>query len=364
MQQLYQIALTMIPNVGDITGKRLVSYCGGVEAVFKEKKSKLSRIPGIGSAILNTFNTAEVLKDAEKELKFINKYKLQCLFYLDDSYPTRLKHCIDSPIMLYYKGNADLNTKKIVGIVGSRRATEYGKSICYDIISGLSSQEILIISGLAYGIDACAHKTALEFNLPTVGVVGHGLDRIYPYQNRKLAEAMIKNGGILTEIKSGSTPDRENFPKRNRIVAGLSDAIVVVEADIKSGALITAEIANSYNKDVFAVPGRLDEEKSTGCNHLIKINKAALLQSADDISYIMGWEKENEKNSNCQTSLFGDLSDDEKKVVAILDEKKILGIDEICMLSGISTTKIASLLLNMEFAGILKCLPGKRFSLL
>jgi len=362
MNKIYQIALTMIPNVGDKTGKRLVAYCGGVEAVFKEKKSMLSKIPGIGSYILRSFNSTEILANAEKELNFINKYKIKCLFYLDDFYPSRLKHCVDSPVMLYYKGNSDLNVEKIISVVGSRRASEYGKSICYDIVSGLATQKVLIISGLAYGIDACSHKTALECNIPTVGVVGHGLDRIYPQLNKKLAESMLENGGILTEFISGTKPDKENFPKRNRIVAGLSDAVIIIEADRKSGALITADIANSYNRDVFAVPGRVGDEKSTGCNHLIKTNKAALVQSAEDIIYFMGWENEQNTNPNYQTTLFAELSEDEKKLVAILDENKVTGIDDLCILSGISMNKTASLLLNLEFKGIVKCMPGKRFA--
>ena len=353
----------MIPNVGDKTGKRLVSYCGGVEAVFKEKKRLLSKIPGVGSGTLKTFNISEILNKAEKELKFINRYKIKALFYLDDDYPARLKHCIDSPVMLYYKGNADLNNGKIIAVVGSRMATEYGKSVCYEIISGLKEQNLLVVSGLAYGIDACSHKTALECDMPTIGVVGHGLDRIYPHLNKKLAESIMKNGGVLTEFTSGTKPDKENFPKRNRIVAGMSDAVVVIEAGMKSGALITADIANSYNKDVFAVPGRVSDEKSAGCNNLIKTNKAALVQTSEDITYFMGWEKEKNFQQNFQTSLFNELPEDEKKIVEILKEKKIADIDELIILSGISVNRTASLLLNLEFAGIVKCLPGKRFTL-
>ncbi len=219
MKELYQIALTMIPNVGDKTAKRLIAYCGSAEAVFKEKRGILSKIPGIGSVILRSFNSAEILMSADHELNFITKYKIQCFYYLDESYPSRLKHCVDSPVMLYYKGNADLNMEKIISVVGSRAASDYGKSMCRELVSGMAGPNLLLVSGLAYGIDACAHKTALECNIPTVGVVGHGLDRIYPHLNKKLAESMLKNGGILTEFISGTKPDKENFPKRNRIVA-------------------------------------------------------------------------------------------------------------------------------------------------
>lgn len=363
MSKLHQIALTLIPGVGDKTARKLLSYCGGVEEVFRLEKSELSRIPGLKNSQLREFNKTEILNEAEKELSFIEKYNIKILFYSDEEYPYRLKQCVDSPVLIYYKGNADLNTKKVISFVGSRKPTDYGRSICQELVTGLACQDILIISGLAYGIDACSHKTALEVNLPTVGVVGHGLDRIYPYQNRKLAEEMVKRGGILTEITSGNQPDRENFPKRNRIVAGMSDAIVVVEADIKSGAIITAEIANSYNRDVFAVPGRLGDDKSTGCNFLIKTNKAALVQSIEDINYIMGWEKRKDDLSGKQLNLFQSLSDEEKGIVKILREHQIIGIDELCVLSGINGNKIASLLLNLEFSGIVKCMPGKRFSL-
>ncbi|MCK4408237.1 MAG: DNA-processing protein DprA [Bacteroidales bacterium] len=360
---LYQIGITLIPGVGDIVGKKLIAYCGSVEAVFKEKKKLLLKIPGIGKSTVNSVINQKILERAEEEIRFIEKYKIDTLFYLDDKYPYRLKQCEDSPMLLFYKGTADLNAPKIISIVGTRKASEYGKEICSSLIEGLIEQNILIVSGLAYGIDTCAHKTSLESNLKTVGVLAHGLDKVYPQLNKSLAEKMLNNGGLLTEFLSKTTPDRENFPKRNRIIAGLSDAVIVIESAIRGGALITADIANSYNRDVFAVPGRLYDKYSQGCNNLIKTNRAALVQSAEDIKYIMGWEIMKKKTKK-QQRLFIKLSPEEETIVNILKEKQELGIDKISSLSKLSASKVASALLNLEFEGIIKCLPGKVYRML
>ncbi|MBE9481937.1 MAG: DNA-protecting protein DprA [Bacteroidetes bacterium] len=360
---LYQIGITLIPGVGDIVGKKLIAYCGSVEAVFKEKKKLLLKIPGIGKSTVNSVINQKILERAEEEIRFIEKYKIDTLFYLDDKYPYRLKQCEDSPMLLFYKGTADLNAPKIISIVGTRKASEYGKEICSSLIKGLIEQNILIVSGLAYGIDTCAHKTSLESNLKTVGVLAHGLDKVYPQLNKSLAEKMLNNGGLLTEFLSKTTPDRENFPKRNRIIAGLSDAVIVIESAIRGGALITADIANSYNRDVFAVPGRLYDKYSQGCNNLIKTNRAALVQSAEDIKYIMGWEITKKKPKK-QQRLFIKLSPEEETIVNILKEKQELGIDKISSLSKLSASKVASALLNLEFEGIIKCLPGKVYRML
>ncbi|MCK4360783.1 MAG: DNA-processing protein DprA [Bacteroidales bacterium] len=360
---LYQIGITLIPGVGDIVGKKLIAYCGSVEAVFKEKKKLLLKIPGIGKSTVNSIINQNILERAEEEIRFIEKYKIDTLFYLDDKYPYRLKQCEDSPMLLFYKGTADLNAPKIISIVGTRKASEYGKEICSSLIEGLIEQNILIVSGLAYGIDTCAHKTSLESNLKTVGVLAHGLDKVYPQLNKSLAEKMLNNGGLLTEFLSKTTPDRENFPKRNRIIAGLSDAVIVIESAIRGGALITADIANSYNRDVFAVPGRLYDKYSQGCNNLIKTNRAALVQSAEDIKYIMGWEIMKKKTKK-QQRLFIKLSPEEETIVNILKEKQELGIDKISSLSKLSASKVASALLNLEFEGIIKCLPGKVYRML
>jgi DNA processing protein len=361
---IYKLALTLIPGVGSVNGKSLVAYCGGVKAVFMEKKRALMKIPGIGEQTVNALVNHNVFDRAEEELKFIEKNKIVCLFYLDKNYPVRLKQCHDSPLMLYYKGTADLNAPKVVAMVGTRKATEYGRDVCRKMVEGLIENNVLIVSGLAYGIDTWSHKAALDNKLETVGVLGHGLDRIYPFANRSLAEKMAETGGLLCEYMSNTTPDRENFPMRNRIIAGMSDAVVVVEAGATGGALITAEIANSYNRDVFAVPGRLGDPHSEGCNKLIKINKASLIQSAKDISYLLNWDNVKVKNKTVQRQLFLDLTPDEELIVNVLREKGDLDIDTLLIESKILPAKAATILLNLEFEGVLRCLPGRVYRLI
>ena len=360
---IYKIAITQIPLVGDVMAKKLIAYCGGVEAVFKEKKNKLMTINGVGEALANAISKQNVLQRAEEEIKFIEKYKIQTYFYLDSDYPTRLKQCNDSPVMLYHKGNTELNNEKIIGIVGTRNASEYGKNITEKLIEEIAYHKPLIVSGLAYGIDICAHKAALKNDLQTTAVLAHGLDRVYPQLHKPIAEQIIKNGGLLTDYLSKTNPDRENFPSRNRIVAGMCDAIIVIEAGVKGGALITAEIANNYNRDVFAVPGRLGDEFSAGCNRLIKINKAALIESAADIEYLLGWKIEKTKSKKQQKQLFVELSADEEIVTKILQEKGNQSIDDICIQSNFSMGKISAILLSLEFSGIVKSLPGKVYEL-
>ncbi len=363
---LFQIAVTLIPGIGDITGKKLIAYCGGVEAVFKEKKQHLMKIPGIREILANSIINGrnDALKRAEKEIRFIEKYKIGCFFFTEDSYPHRLKNCIDSPMMLYFKGNAELNKSKIVSIIGTRSATDYGKECCKNIVEGLADCDVLIVSGLAHGIDSYAHKEALKNNLETVGVLAHGLDRIYPAVNRTIAQKMLEKGGLITDYISETNPDRENFPKRNRIIAGLSDATIVIEAARKGGALITADIANSYNRDVFAVPGKISDTYSEGCNHFIKTNKAALIQSAADIKYIMGWDTKKQQSPVVQRKLFVNLTPDEDAIVKLLEKNIQLSVDSICMELQTTTSLVAAALLNLEFEGIVKILPGKMYSLL
>ncbi len=360
----YRIALTLIPGVGDIIGKKLVSYCGGVEAIFKEKKANLLKIPSVGKTVVDSIVNHDIFDRVDKEMEFIEKFNIKPLFYLDSAYPIRLKQCIDSPLMLYYVGNADLNTTKIVSVVGTRNITEYGKDACKQLVKDLASQEILVVSGLAYGVDTCAHKTANDNNLPTVAVLAHGLDRVYPHLNKSLAEKMIKHGGLLTEFMSETNPDRENFPKRNRIIAGMADAVIVVEAAKRGGALITADIANSYNRDVFAVPGKLTDTFSEGCNHLIKTNKAALIQSADDLLYIMGWEKNKKPKKTAQRQLFIELKPEEQIIYDLLSQKTSSSIDELCINSKLNVSKIAEALLSLELEGIIKAMPGKVYKLI
>ena len=323
----------------------------------------LEKIEGIGSVRAHSIKGFRDFHLAEDEIKFIEKYKIKTLFLTDKDYPQRLLNCYDSPTLLFYKGKADLNASRIIGIVGTRSNTEYGKNFTEKLVKELSGQDILIISGLAIGIDAIAHKAAVKHGLPTVGVVGHGLDKMYPYENTSLAKDMIKHeGGIVSEFFSGTKPDKHNFPLRNRIVAGLCDATVVVETHYKGGSMITAKLADAYNRDVFAVPGRTTDKLSSGCNHLIKYNKAILLTEANELLDIMGW-KEKKKEVKKQKELFIELSAEEKMVVQLLQEKEKVHIDEINLHSGLSSSAAAAAILNLELQGVIIALPGKMYTL-
>lgn len=350
--------------MGDKIAKTLIAHCGGAEAVFREKKYALEKIPGIGKKSAQNISEHTVLQKAEEEIRFMEKYKVRALYYLDGDYPRRLKLCEDGPVMLYYKGTADLNKRQVIAIVGTRNATSYGKQFCQDFIAGLKPFNPVIISGLAYGIDSCAHKQSLKNGLPTVGVLAHGHDRLYPQANAALADKMLENGGLLTEFLSGTNPDRENFPKRNRIVAGISDAVIVVEAAKRGGALITAEIANSYNRDVFAVPGNLGSTFSEGCNFLIKTNKAALLTAPEDLKYILGWEESVKHAKPSQTALFQELEGLQKKIWHNLNNaggKQEL--DRLCLELKEPVGKVLQHLMTMELNGLVKSYPGKVYSL-
>jgi DNA processing protein len=361
---LHKIAITQIPKVGPVLIKNLISYCGGLEAVFEEKKSNLEKIPGIGPIAAKNISNADNTKRAEQEIKFIERNNIKPYFYLDDNYPHRLKHFPDAPTLLYYKGTDCLNSHRTVGIVGTRKPTEKGKIVCEQLVQGLQKYNTSIISGLAYGIDSCAHRQATQIGIPNIGVLGHGLDMIYPATNRKLASQMIENGGILSEFISGTKPDFTNFPQRNRVIAMLSDAIVVVESAKKGGSIISAEFGLQYHKDVFAIPGRVTDEMSSGCNKLIKQNRAALLESADDIGYIMNWEESSETNKNKQASLFVELSSEEQEIVSLLRKEKEMALDKLHYSTGIPLSNLSSILLNLEFSGIVKPLPGKKYILL
>lgn len=357
----YRIALTQIPGIGAVLGKTLVSYCGSPEAVFKETKNRLKRIPGISEGLAESIVKNEVMERAEEEVAFVKKHSINVLFFTDDEYPHRLKHCEDAPVLLYYKGKGNLNYERVLAIVGTRHATDYGKKVCEKIVADLAPLEVCIVSGLAYGIDTAAHKSAVKSNVPTVGVLAHGLDKIYPPDNKPLALKMMSNGGLITELISGTGLDPALFPRRNRIVAGMSDAVLVVESKINGGGLITAEIANSYNRDVFAVPGRADDKFSGGCNYLIKANKAALVESAEDITQMLGWQKKDaaKKPAPSQLAIFNELKADEKELVNILQQNGKLPIDSICLRAKLPMSKVSSALLNLEFQGLIRSLPGK-----
>jgi DNA protecting protein DprA len=360
---LYQIALTLIPNIGDVHAKALVNHFGNAQDIFKAKKKELEEIEGIGSVRAASIKHFTDLTIAEEEIAFIEKYKITPLFITDKNYPQRLLNCYDSPLILYYRGNADLNQSKIIAIVGTRNHNEYGKNVCEKLVEELAGENILIVSGLAFGIDTIAHKSALKNDLKTVAVLAHGLDRIYPSQNKSLAKEIVEQGGLLTDFRSKTDPDRQNFPKRNRIVAGISDAIVVVETGIKGGSLITAELGNGYNKDVFAIPGRTNDTKSEGCNYLIKNNKACLITSANDILENMGWKEYKKPSAKKQRELFIELSDDEKIIVNILQQQEQIHIDELYLKSGLSSSAVASALLTLEMQSVINSLPGKMYKM-
>lgn len=359
---LYQIALTDVPNIGPVQSKVLIEIFGSAEAIFKAKKSELETIEGIGAIKAKAIKNYENFAAAEDELAFIDRYKIQPLFITDPAYPKRLLHCYDSPTLLYYRGNADLNTSKIINIIGTRSNTEYGKYLTEKLIEELQHLQVLIVSGLAYGIDAIAHKAALANNSTTVGVLAHGLDIIYPENHTALAKQMVQNGGLLTEYRKDTKPDKHNFPMRNRIVAGMSDATIVVETPIKGGSMITAELANGYNRDVFAFPGKTTDTKSAGCNYLIKNNKAILLENAQQIIETLGWAEKKVKKK-VQKELFIQLTDDEQIIVNILKEKDTVHIDEMYQKSKLTSSSIAATLLNLEFQNVLQSLPGKMYKL-
>jgi DNA processing protein len=362
---LYQIALTLVPRIGPVQARLLVDHVGDAEQIFKEKKQVLEKIEGIGQAKAFSIKAFKDLKLAEEEIKFLEKFKITALFLKDKNYPKRLLNCYDPPTLLYYKGKADLNVSRTIAIVGTRSKTDYGKHVTELLIKELKDANISVISGLALGIDTVAHKAAIKNSIPTVAVLGHGLDKIYPSENAGLARNIIaEGGGLLTEFRHKTKPDKHNFPTRNRIVAGMCDAIIVTETDIKGGSMITAELANSYNKDVFAFPGKTTDNKSAGCNFLIKSNKAMLLTDANQMMEVMGWSESTTKRQKKQTELFVDLSTDEKRMMELLQDKKGVHIDELNIKSGISTSGIAIALLNLELQGLVKSLPGKIYAII
>jgi DNA processing protein len=360
---VYSIALTKIPLVGSIIAKTLVSYCGGFEAIFREKKKNLVRIPGIGLNIAESITNSNPESLANEELKFIEKYQVSCFNYLHNDYPKRLKNCNDGPILLYFKGNANLNPSRSLAIVGTRKPSESGKILVDKFIRELVQYDIQVISGLAYGIDALAHQSCIQKNIETIAVLGHGLDRVYPISHKKIAEKMILHGGLLTEFPINTKPDRENFPMRNRIIAGMVDAILVVESAESGGSIITAKLGNDYNRDVFAIPGRVNDSRSRGCNFLIKANLAHLVESSEDIAKIMFWD-ELDRKKDIQARLFENLEPHEQKIVDILKDIESMAIDQIQYRINKPSSEVSNILLQLEFKGILKSIPGKRYALI
>lgn len=356
---LYKIALTHVPKIGAILAKELVAHCGSVEAIFDERKMSLLKIPGVGLAAATSIVGFRDFKKSEKELQFIERHKVKALFYLDDDYPFRLSRIRDAPIMLYYKGNSDLNAEQTIAIVGTRKPTDYGLEVIRNLAEDLMETDATVISGLAYGIDIAAHRAALQHGLETVGVLGSGLKRVYPSLHRNTARKMIDQGGLLTEFTHDTKPDREHFPMRNRIIAGLCDALVVVQSDQRGGSMITANLANGYHKDVFAIPGHIGEKMSRGPNSLIQTNLAHLLTSGKELIKMMNWERS--EMSKPQLEIFKDLDEMEETIYAQIPREDAVSIDLLYRTSVLSPSQLAGILLNLEFKGLIRTLPGKMY---
>jgi DNA processing protein len=361
---IYQLALTEVPHIGQVHAKSLSEHFGSAEEIFKAPRGLLEKIDGIGEIRARSIKYFKNFKGAENEIRFIHKYKIETYFLTDRGYPQRLLNCDDPPTLLFYRGNANLNASRIVSVVGTRNNSEYGKMLTEKFIQELESFEVVVLSGLAYGIDALAHKACIKYQVPTIGVLAHGLDTIYPVEHAALARSMTKNGGLLSEFKSKTKPDKHNFPSRNRIVAGMSDAVIVVETGVKGGSLITADLADGYHRDVFAFPGRTTDMKSTGCNHLIKNNKAVLLNDPKQFVETMGWLDCSSTKSRAARELFPELNDNEKIIVSLLREQAQVHIDELMFKSGLSSSMTAAVILGLELRSIIATLPGKRLSLL
>ncbi len=361
---LYQIALTQVPMIGAVHRKTLIEHFGSAKAIFTARTSYLERIGGIGATRARSIRQFTDFSLAEKELRFIEKYNIKKLFFTDADFPSRLKHCYDPPVVLYYKGTVSLNSAKLIGIVGTRNNSEYGRVMTENMVRELQQfGDLVIISGLASGIDALAHKSAILNGIPTVGVLAHGLDTIYPGNHSSLARSMLHEGGLLTEFPSNTRPDRHNFPSRNRIVAGLCDALVVIETGMKGGSMITADLAVSYNRDVFAFPGRITDSRSAGCNYLIQQQKAELLLDTTGLLETMGWIRHSPERVSRQSTLFPELSEKEKIVVDILTDKGQLGVDELKYLSRFTHSELSTVMLELEMKNVIESLPGKIFGI-
>lgn len=366
---LYRLALTHLPGIGTITAHQLLQATGGSAALlFKERNTLKERIPDIPKRLIQGFSCPDVLRLCEAELRFAEKHHITCLTADDEAYPSRLRECYDAPLVLFYRGTADLNKLHVISMVGTRHATEYGKDICLRFLKELQAilPDVLVVSGLAYGIDIHTHRAALQYGLETVGVLAHGLDRIYPHVHRQTATEMLTQGGLLTEFMSGTNPDKQNFVKRNRIVAGISDATLIVESAEKGGSLITAGIAESYNRDCFAFPGRIDAPYSAGCNRLIGTNRASLLQSAEEFVQAMNWDTPAAQTLPViQRQLFPELSPDEEQIVRLLEARtEGIQINALVVASNIPVNRITSILFELELKGIVRTMAGGMYKLI
>lgn len=362
------IALTLCPGIGHIGAKRLIDGMGSATEVFHQRRILPELLPGVNPAVVAALDCPAAFLRAEREMEFVEKNGLSCLSFHDEAYPSRLRECEDAPLVLFFKGNTDLNRLRVINMVGTRRATDYGKQFCTDFLHDLAAfcPDVLVVSGLAYGIDIHAHRAALANNLSTVAVLAHGLDRIYPFVHRKTAIDMLSNGGLLTEFFTETNPDKHNFVSRNRIVAGMSDATVVVESAVKGGSLITAELAESYHRDCFAVPGRVTDAASMGCNRLIRDNKAVLIQNVEDFLQTMGWMKPEQafKSESIQRNLFPELTGEEENIVRILSCRGDLHINTLVVETNIPVNRMSTLLFELEMKGVVKALVGGVYRLL
>ena len=355
------LRLQRVPNIGDITAKKLIAHCGSPEAIFEDKLQNLLKIDGVGTHTLKGLLDGEHLESAQSEYAYIKRKELAYSYFADADYPAYLKHCIDSPILLFKRGNIDLEGRKIISVVGTRKITSYGTAFCEEFIERIAPLNPVIVSGFAYGVDICIQKTAIKHGLQTIGCLAHGLNQMYPKTHAKYVADVEKNGGFLTEFWSSSNPERENFLKRNRIIAGMAEATIVIESAEKGGSLVTADIANSYNREVFAVPGRAKDTYSLGCNNLIKQQKAHMLTSAADLIYLLGWEVEQKETTPIQKQLFVELNADEKSIYTYLQKEGKQLLDVIALECKLPVHKISSTLLTMEMKGVIRPLPGKLF---
>ncbi|MDO6516218.1 DNA-processing protein DprA [Zobellia uliginosa] len=355
------LRLQSVPKIGDVTIKKLIEHCGSAQAVFEEKRHHLLKIDGIGTHILKGLHDGEHQEAAEHEYDYIQKNHIGFSYFKDADYPSYLKHCIDSPVLLYKRGNINLEGRRLISIVGTRKITGYGTAFCEKFIEEIAPLNPIIVSGFAYGVDITAQKAAIKHGLQTIGCLAHGLNQIYPEAHGKYVRDVEKNGGFYTEFRSTTRPDRENFLKRNRIIAGMTEATVVIESAERGGSLVTADIANSYNRDVFAVPGRAQDKYSSGCNNLIKQQKAHMLTSAADLVYLLGWDVAEKETRPVQKQLFVDLEPDEQSIYDYLQSNGKQLLDSIALECRLPVFKASSTLLNMEMKGVVRPLPGKLF---
>lgn len=357
------LTLQNVPNIGDGSIKKLIQVVGSAEGILKEKKANLLKIDGIGSVKIASIHNSKHQHAAEKELAFTEQHKVNVIPYTDSQYPQRLTQCIDGPIVLFSSGNIQLETQPIISIVGTRKITRYGSQFCEELIENLKSYNPIIVSGFAYGVDITAHKAAIKNELQTIACLGHGLNQIYPKTHKQYMAAMEANGGFYTDFWSTDAFAPQNFLRRNRIIAGVAEATIVIESADKGGSLVTAQIANSYYRDVFAVPGRINDTYSKGCNMLIKSQQAHMLTSMADLVYILNWKQEKPKPM-IQKQLFVELNKNEQMVYDFLLKEGKNDLDSIALHCKIPTYQLASILLNLELKDVIVPMPGKLFQAL